>query len=181
MKKSLDSICVYLRSSAISWELHMIANLLERFRRGPELLATVLTGVFGAEEDFVTAPGKWSIRQLIAHVADSELVGAHRMRAVIAEENPTLTAYDQEAWTRNLDYLQRKPKQSLESFRRQRAENYDLLKNLPESLFSRTGNHTENGAVTLLQLVEGYAQHAEKHAQQMQAIREEYKKAKAAK
>src|ERR1051325_4840504 len=159
----------------------LLADLLERFRRGPEVLAVVLTGVFGDEEDFVTASGQWSIRQIIAHLADAELVGAHRMRAVIAEENPTLTGFDQDAWTRNLDYAHRKPKQSLESFRRQRAENYDLLKNLPENAFARTGNHTEIGAVTLLKLVEGYAEHAESHARQMQQIREEYKKAKAKK
>ena len=159
----------------------MIPDLLERYRRGPEVLAMVLTGVFGEEEDFLPAPGKWSIRQLIAHLADAEVVGAWRMRSVIAEENPTLTAYDQDAWTRNLDYARRKPKQSLESFRRQRADNYDLLKGLPEAAYSRTGNHTENGAMTLLQLVEGYAQHVENHARQMQAIREEYKKGKAKK
>ena|SRR5579862_8393529 len=155
-----------------------IPDLLERFRRGPELLAVVLTGVFGEEEDFVAAPGKWSVRQILAHLADAELVGAHRMRAVLAEDNPKLMAFDQDAWTRNLDYAQRKPKQSLETFRRLRAENYDLVKNVPETAWARTGDHSENGAVTLLQLVEGYAGHAESHARQLQSIREEYKKAK---
>ncbi len=152
--------------------------LLERFRRGPEVLAMVLTGVFGEEEDFVPAPGKWSARQIIAHLADAELVGAHRMRQVIAEDNPTLIAYDQDAWTRNLDYARRKPKQSLEAFRRIRAENYELLKELPETAFERTGNHTENGSMTLRRLLEGYAEHAESHARQLQQIREEYKRAK---
>ena len=155
-----------------------ISALLERFRRGPEVLAMVLTGVFGEEEDFVPAPGKWTIRQIIAHLADAELVGAHRMRQVIAEDNPTLIAYDQDAWTRNLDYQKRKPKQSLETFRRIRAENYDLLKDLPESAFERTGNHTENGPMTLRLLLDGYAQHAESHARRMMEIREEYKKVK---
>jgi hypothetical protein len=155
-----------------------LTDLLERFRRGPEVLAMVLTGVFGEEEDFIPAAGKWSIRQIIAHLADSEMVCAHRMRAVIAEENPTLTSFDQGLWVQNLDYAQRKPKQSLESFRRQRAENYDLLKNLPQSSYSRTGNHTEHGPVTLLGLLETYAEHAENHARQMQALREEYKKTK---
>ena len=88
-----------------------ISDLLERFRRGPELLAMALTGVFGEEEDFVTAPGKWSIRQIVAHLADTELVYAHRMRQMVAEENPTLIAFDQDAWTKNLDYARRKPKQ----------------------------------------------------------------------
>jgi hypothetical protein len=153
-----------------------IPALLERFRRGPELLAVVLTGVFGEEEDFVPVPGKWSIRQIVAHLADAEMVGAHRLRQVIAEDNPTLMAFDQDAWTRNLDYARRKPKQSLETFRRVRAENYDLLKGLPEIAFERAGNHTENGPMTLLRLLEGYAGHAETHARQLQAIREEFKR-----
>jgi hypothetical protein len=155
-----------------------IPALLERFRRGPELLAVVLTGVFGEEEDFVPAPGKWSIRQIVAHLADAELASAHRFRQVIAEDNPTLVAFDQDAWARNLDYARRKPKQSLETFRRIRAENYDLLKGLPETAFERAGNHTENGPMTLLRLLEGYAGHAESHARQLQEIREAFKRAK---
>ena len=155
-----------------------IAALLERFRRGPELLAVVLTGVFGEEEDFVASPGKWSIRQIVAHVADAEMVGAHRFRQVIAEDNPTLVAFDKDAWARNLDYARRKPKQSLETFRRIRAENHDLLKGLPESAFERAGNHTRNGPATLLRLLEGHAGHAEAHARQLQEIREEFKRAK---
>lgn len=153
------------------------AALLERYRRGPELLALVLTGVFGEEEDFA-APGKWSIRQIMAHLADAELVGACRLRLVVAEPNPVLTAFDQDAWTRNLDYARRKPKTSLESFRRLRSENHELLKDLPEEVYTRTGNHSESGLLTLRELVEGYAEHAEGHARQIQEIRDEYKKAK---
>src|SRR5689334_8969522 len=158
-----------------------IPVLLERYRRGPELLAVVLTGVFGEEEDFASAPGKWSVRHIVAHLADAELVGAHRMRQVIAEENPTLVSYDQDAWAAKLDYSRRKPKQSLETYRRIRAENYDLLKGLPESAFERAGNHDENGRMTLLQLLEGYAAHDESHARQLQELREAYKQRKAAK
>jgi hypothetical protein len=154
--------------------------LLERYRRGAELLATVLTGVFGEEEDFALAPGKWSIRQIVSHLADAELVGAHRFRQVIAEENPTIIAYDQDLWVHNLEYARRKPKQSLETFRRIRAENYELLKDLPPAAYERTGNHTENGRMTLLQMLEGYAGHAESHARQLQEIREAYKKKKSA-
>src|SRR5208337_4715347 len=95
-----------------------------------------------------------------------------------AEDNPTLGAFDQDAWARNLDYARRKPKQSLETFRRIRAENYHLLKELPESAYERAGNHTERGRVTLGELLEGYAGHAEAHARQMQEIREAYKAAK---
>ncbi|MBV8728768.1 MAG: DinB family protein [Acidobacteriia bacterium] len=155
-----------------------ISELVERFRRSPELLAVVLTGVFGEEEDFTTAPGKWNIRQILAHLADTELVFAHRFRQVIAEENPTLMGFDQDAWARNLEYSKRKPKASLESFRRLRAENHELLKDLPESVFERTGNHTERGTLTLRRMVETAADHAESHARQTQAIRQAYRETK---
>jgi hypothetical protein len=155
-----------------------IPALLERFRRGPELLAVVLTGVFGEEEDFALASGKWSIRQIAAHLADSELVDAHRFRQVLAENNPTLIGYDQDAWAKNLDYARRKPKQSLESFRRLRAENYELLKDLPLEIFARSGNHTERGPVTLGEMLEECARHVEQHVSQMQKIREEYRQKK---
>ena len=141
-------------------------------------MAVALTGVFGEEIDFTTAPEKWSIRQIVAHLADSETVGAQRFRQVIAEDNPSLGAFDQDAWAKNLDYTRRLPKQSLESFRRVRTENYELLKDLPEAAFERTGVHAERGAVSLRQLLEGYAEHAESHARQLQTIRDEYKKTK---
>jgi hypothetical protein len=155
-----------------------IPELLERYRRGPELLAVVLTGVFGEEEDFIAAPGKWSIRQIAAHLADSEIVLAHRFRQVIAEDSPTLIWFDQDAWASNLDYARRKPKQSLETLRRTRAENYDLLKALPEATYERAGNHTQRGRITLGQLLEQGAAHTESHARQIGEIREAYKAAK---
>lgn len=151
---------------------------LERFRRGPELLATVLTGAAGEEVDFAPAPGKWTIRQIMAHLADAELVGAHRLRLVIAEDNPTLTAFDQDAWAANLDYARRKPAQSLDTFRRLRAENYELLKELPERAYERAGSHTEDGPLTLRALLQHFADHAESHARELQSIRAEYKKVK---
>jgi hypothetical protein len=155
-----------------------ISELLERSRRGAEVLAVALTGVFGEEEDFTIAPGKWSIRQMMAHLADSDMVYAHRFRQLIAEDNPTIVAFDQDKWAANLDYSRRKVKTSLETFRRVRAENYELLKELPESTYDRTGNHTERGPVTLRQMLDGYAGHAESHARQLQQIREAYKQTK---
>jgi hypothetical protein len=152
-----------------------LAEDLERFRRGAELLATVLTGAAGEEVDFAPAPDKWTIRQIMAHLADAELVAAHRFRLVIAEENPTMTAFDEGRWARNLDYARRKPTQSLDTFRRLRAENYELLQALPESAFERTGSHSVKGPMTLRQLLAGFADHAESHARQLQTLRAGYK------
>ncbi len=161
--------------------MNNLPELLERLRRGPELLAVITTGVFGEEEDYTPEPGKWSIRQIMAHVADAELVSGHRIRQVIAEDDPVLIAYSQDAWARRLGYQNRKPKNSLETFRRLRAENYDLLKGLQESDFERAGNHSERGRLTLRELVEDCAAHAESHAAQIGRIRACYKETKARK
>lgn len=154
------------------------SELLERFRRGPELIATVMTGAAGGELDFAPGPGKWSLRQIVAHLADAEIVVAGRLRRVIAEENPTLIGFDQEAWARNLNYARRKTSESIEIFRRLRAENYDLLKDLPEAAFARRGTHSERGPVTLAELVETNANHAESHGRQIRETREAYKQQK---
>jgi hypothetical protein len=152
--------------------------LLERFRRAPEVIAMMLTGVFGEEIDFIPGPDKWSIRQIARHLADSEMVAAYRFRCVIAEENSPLLAYDENAWATRLDYATRKIPQSLDHFRRVRTDNYELLKDLPAGAFERTGVHSQRGVLTLRQLVEIYADHAESHARQLQSVREAYKQAK---
>lgn len=152
-----------------------IADLLERFRRGAELVAVAMTGAAGSELDFVPEPGKWSVRQIVCHLADAEIVGATRFRRIIAESNPQILAYDQNAWAERLDYHRRKTSQALETFRRIRHENFELLKSLPNEAFGRTGVHSERGPMTLLDFVRVYAEHAENHARQIRDVRNAYK------
>lgn len=152
-----------------------LTDLLERLRKGPETVGAALSGVTNGELDYSPAPGKWTVRQILAHLADAEMVGADRLRRVIAEDNPTLIGYDQNAWAIGLDYDHRGPAQSLELFRMARASNYELLRRLPERAFDRTGNHSEVGTVSLRRLLEIYADHAENHARQIRSIRDHYK------
>jgi hypothetical protein len=157
-----------------------LADLLERFRRGAELVAVATTGAAGPVLDFRPAEGKWSVRTIVCHLADTEEVLSMRLRQVIAEDNPALPAIDQDAWAERLDYSRRKLSQALDTFRRTRAENYDLLKDLPQETFARTGRHSERGTITLLDLLRIFAGHPEKHVQQIQAARAAYKEFKAA-
>lgn len=156
-----------------------IAELLERFRRGPELVAAALTGAAGAEVDFRPSLEEWSVRQIVAHLSDSEIVGCTRFRRMIAEDNPTIEAFNEKAWADKLDYRKRKYSQSLETFRRVRAENHELLKDLAPEAFERTGVHTERGSLTLFDLLRIYAEHAEGHTRQIRRVREAWKAAKA--
>jgi hypothetical protein len=156
-----------------------VPELLERFRRGPEVVAAALTGAAGSEVDFRPEPAVWSLRQIVAHLADSECVGAYRFRRVIAEPNPTLEWYDEKAWAESLDYRKRKYSSSLETFRRIRGENYELLKDLPDEAWLRTGVHSKDGPLTLLDLLRIYAEHAEGHTRQIRRVRDAWKSAKA--
>jgi hypothetical protein len=136
-------------------------------------------GCAGQEADFKPSPEKWSVRQLVCHLADTQIVIAMRIRLILAEENPTLGAFDQEAWATNLDYGKRKISQAIEAFRRLRGEDYELMKDLPESAFARTGMHVERGLLTLGVMVEQQAVHVESHVKQIQAVRAAYKEHKA--
>jgi hypothetical protein len=156
-----------------------VAELLERLRRGPEVVAAALTGAAGSEVDFRPTPDAWSLRQIVAHLADAEIVGCQRFRRTLAEENPTILWFDEQAWAEKLDYGRRKYSQSLETFRRVRGENYELLRNLPEEAWSRPCQHSRQGPMTLHTLLRIYAEHAEGHALQIRRVREAFKAAKA--
>lgn len=156
-----------------------IADLLERFRRGAELLAVATTGAAGPELDF-RPDDKWSVRQIVCHLADAEAVGVMRFRQLVAEDNPAMAAWDQEAWSSRLDYGKRKISQALEIFRVLRSANYDLLKDQPEAAFERAGVHAERGRLTLLEMLRLYAEHVEKHVRQIQGVRAAYREHRAA-
>ncbi|MGH9583482.1 MAG: DinB family protein, partial [Bryobacteraceae bacterium] len=102
-------------------------------------------------------------------------VNVARLRQVIAEDNPALVAWDQNAWAEKTNYGKRKPSQALETMRTLRADNYELLKELPPETFSRAGNHPVRGRLTLLDLLRGSAEHAENHAAQIREVRAQYK------
>ncbi len=152
-----------------------LAELLERFRRGAELAAVAATGAAGSELDWRPLSDAWSVRQILCHLADAEMVGADRFRRVIAEDNPTILYYDQNAWAKNLDYDRRKVSQAVDTFRHVRHENYELLKDLPEAAWLRTGVHSKDGPFTLLDLLRTYAEHDENHTRQLREVRRQYK------
>ena len=155
--------------------MNEIPELLERFRRGAELVAVAITGAAGPELDFKPAPDQWSVRQIVAHLADTEAANVVRLRQVIAEDNPTLVPWDQNAWAERTDYAKRKPSQALDTMRQLRADNYQLLKDLPPETYSRTGNHLKRGTMSLLDLLRLFAEHAENHTTQIRAVRAGYK------
>lgn len=116
------------------------------------------------------AAGKWSVGQVIAHLADSELVWAWRMRRVLSEDRPALGGYDQDAWARQLHYTDVQPSESLDAFESARSWNLALLSRIPASEQERVGVHTERGEESLRFMIRLYAGHDLVHLAQVERI-----------
>ena len=91
------------------------------------------------------APGKWSIAQIMAHLADAELAIAWRQRQILSSNAVALQAYDQDSWASTFNYAERDPRESLATFRALRAADVALLKSVPKALWDNYGMHQERG------------------------------------
>lgn len=115
-------------------------------------------------------PGKWSIAEILAHLADGEIVDAWRLRLVIGQNGVPIQAFDQDVWAKTFDYPRRDPKVSLETFRVLREENLRMLKALPKNLWENHGLHSERGKETVAHIVRMFAGHDLNHLAQVEKI-----------
>jgi hypothetical protein len=142
-----------------------------RFASGASVPATWIRGLSPADLDAFPVPGTWSIRQLVLHVLDSDLIAAHRMKRIIAESNPLLIGYDETAFAKHLGYERVDVAAACECFRLNREVMVQILRGLPAEAFDRSGVHNERGKVTLLELVHMYGDHLDHHAPFLSAKR----------
>jgi uncharacterized damage-inducible protein DinB len=115
-------------------------------------------------------PGKWSITEILAHLADAELVGGWRMRLILGNNGVPLQPFDQDVWAETFAYSKRDPRQSLETFKALRENNLRMLKALPKSLWENYGMHQERGKETLAHIVRMFAGHDLNHLAQVEGI-----------
>jgi uncharacterized damage-inducible protein DinB len=116
-------------------------------------------------------PGKWSIAEILAHLADAELVGGWRMRLISGSNGVPLQPFDQDVWAETFAYSRRDPAASLETFRVLRESNLAMLKALPKNLWENYGMHQERGKETLAHIVRMFAGHDLNHLAQIESIR----------
>src|SRR5437588_6048888 len=116
------------------------------------------------------APGKWSIAEILAHLADTELVAGWRMRLILGSNGAPVHAFDQDVWAETFDYSHRDPKASLEMFRVLRENNLALLKSVPKNLWDNYGMHQERGKETITHIVRMFAGHDLNHLGQVERI-----------
>ena len=122
-----------------------------------------------SREDLIAQPlgdpelGKWTIQQVVLHLADSEQIIADRMKAIIAEDNPTLVNVDESAWAQKLSYHEQSIEDAIELMTLIRRQMAIVLRAQPDEAFDRFGTHSIRGKITLAAFVKGAQHHLEGH------------------
>lgn len=125
----------------------------------------------GEEMRTPEADGKWSVVQVLQHLADSELVWGWRLRKVLAEDRPSLTGYDQDLWASRLRYDEVEPDAALAVFEALRRSHLALLRSAGAADLARCGIHVERGEESVAHMVRLYAGHDLVHRRQLRRIR----------
>ena len=144
--------------------------LIAQYADGYRAVADALLKITPAELDASPGPGKWSARQIVHHLADSEMTAAVRFRMLLAEDNPAIKGYDQDRFASRLHY-ERPHEASLDIFRAARAATAELMGCLTEADWLREGTHSEMGRFGMDTWLRVYAPHAHRHAEQIRVAR----------
>jgi len=150
-------------------------SMIEQYRKGYQEVADAVAGATDAELDARPEPGKWTAREIVHHLADSEMTSAVRMRNLIATDNVAIVGYDQEVFARRLHY-DRPIAASLSAFKAARETTVELLDRLSEADWKREGTHTEHGRYGMDTWLGIYSVHAHNHADQIRRARASLKR-----
>ncbi len=138
-------------------------QLITDYAAGPQLLRDAVKGL--SRDQLLARPiaGKWSTLEVVAHIADFEIVGADRIKRTIAENKPILPDGDENLFASGLAYHSRELDEELQVIGSIRAQVTRILRTLEEDDFARIGIHSAAGPMTLAQYVERGANHIKHH------------------
>jgi hypothetical protein len=136
----------------------------------PRLLAKLIEEVPQQELQRRPSPDKWSVAEILAHLAEDEVASAWRYRQMLENSGCVLSAFDQDEWARRGDYASWKPADSLQLFRLLREANLRLLEKLKPEEWMRHGVHAERGKITIKDLARHMARHDINHVDQIRTI-----------
>lgn len=141
----------------------MDRDQIEQYADGGRKLEMALRGLTAEDMDAAPGPGEWSTHQVVIHLADAEAALADRIRRLIATDEPTLHAWDENAFMANLHYGEQSAADAVTLIEVTRRQVARVLRKLPDAAFDRTGTHTETGKLTLGQVVEKANGHLHHH------------------
>jgi hypothetical protein len=136
----------------------------------PRMIAGLIAGASELALRLRPLPRKWSVTEIITHVAEDELVTSWRYRQMIENSGCALAAFDQERWARLGDYATWNPWVALQMFRLLREANVRMLKRLTSEEWERSGIHAERGRITVRDLAQHIAGHDINHIEQIRSI-----------
>jgi len=142
------------------------AALIARYRDGHRAVLDALAGITEPELDARPGPDEWSAREVVHHLADSEMTSAIRLRKLLAEDDAVIVGYDEPTFARRLHY-DRPIEASLEALAAARRTTAEILDRLGEAEWGRMGTHTEIGPYGVEDWLRIYAAHAHDHAEQI--------------
>jgi hypothetical protein len=146
------------------------ADLLQKYRTGHQAVVESLAGLREEELDRAPAEDDWTPRQIVHHIADSEMTSAIRLRKIVAEDKPTIEGYDEKVFAESLT-RDRPIEPSLQALRWARESTMQILERLSEDEWKKAGTHTELGPYSVERWLEVYAAHCHDHADQIKRTR----------
>src|SRR5688500_7379650 len=141
---------------------------IELYRDAYRILTEALARLPKEMWHFKASPDDWSVHEIVVHITDSEANSFVRCRLLIAEPGKDVMSYDENGWMRALHYSEQSTDDALELFKWLRHSTYNLIKTLPESTWSNTIYHPENGTMSLDDWLDTYAHHIPEHVEQME-------------
>ena len=151
------------------------SSLIEQYKDGHRQVADALRGISEKELDFRCAPDKWSAREIVHHLADSETSSGIRLRKMLVEFNPYIQAYDQDDFAKKLQYSKRPIEPAVKALEAAIDTTSQVIDLMTEGDWKRTGEHAELGPYSAEKWLEIYSAHALKHAGQIRQSRAAFK------
>jgi uncharacterized damage-inducible protein DinB len=145
-------------------------NVVEQYVKQVDELQQLLAACPPAKANARPALARWSVVEIVNHLADAETIAAVRLRRIITQDRPWLQDYAQEVWAERLAYQQQEVGAVAERFCVLRRANAGLLRQLPAALWNLTGQHDQYGEMTLAAWLADYLGHTAKHLQQIRAV-----------
>jgi len=136
----------------------------------PKRLERLIRGIPAARLSRRPGPDRWSVGEILAHLAEAEMASSYRLRSALGESGIPILAFDQDKWAAAGRYSKRQPKHSLATFRALREENLRLLRSLKPSEWKRYGMHQERGRETIQRMAQMIAGHDLNHIRQIEHI-----------